>query len=488
MRFKWRGKGTISDDPRHVLIIVQNLPIQVDRRVQLEFHELLERGYRVSLICPKGKGDPSREQFDGARILKYAPAPEANGLGGYLLEFSYSWIRTTILSLAAWREGGRFHVIQACNPPDTYWLLAWLWRIRGVSFVFDHHDLNPELFRSRFGEPTSFLGRLQLQGLLWLERMTFRTAHRVISTNDSYRAVALRRGRRDPDDVAVVRSCPDTARMRPLYPTNPAPAGKTLLAYLGIMGPQDGVNHVLELMAELVHSRGRTDVMATLMGFGDCLEELKKQCTDLDLDNFVTFTGRVGKKEISEQLSRAHIGICPDLKTPLNDVSTMNKSLEYMAYALPVVSFDLAETRVTGGDAIMYVPSGNISAMADKVEHLIEDPNLRVRLSDLGRQRVVELFDWSEQAEVYGDVFDSLTGNCAPPRDDLESPVAEADDIDEWGRAYVPLDRVEEFRAFLRDRRRPGASQGHCTLVVNADDDLIDPSGVDGDAADRPQT
>lgn len=178
----------------HVLVIVQNLPIQVDRRVLLEFHELLDKGYQVSLICPKGPGDPGREEIDGARIYKYAPAPVANGFAGYLLEFAYSWLRTAWLSVVAWREGGRFHIIQACNPPDTYWLLALLWRPLGVKFVFDHHDLNPELFLSRFGEPESGPQVAQLKGLFWLERMTFRTAHRVISTNDSYRAIAIRRG------------------------------------------------------------------------------------------------------------------------------------------------------------------------------------------------------------------------------------------------------------------------------------------------------
>lgn len=433
-------------DP-HVLVIVQNLPIQVDRRVLLEFHELLARGYRVSLICPKGPGDPAREEIDGARIYKYRPAPEAKGLAGYALEFGYSWLRTAWLSVLAWRENGRFHVIQACNPPDTYWLLALLWRVRGVKFVFDHHDLNPELFLSRFGEPSSGGQRLQLAGLKWLERMTFRSAHRVISTNDSYRAVAIRRGRREPSDVDVVRSGPDTARMRPIYPADPVPEGVFMLAYIGIMGPQDGVDQVLQLVDEL-RRRGRTEVRATLMGFGDCLEDLREQSAALALDDVVTFTGRVDKHEIAEHLSRAHIGVCPDLKTPLNDVSTMNKSLEYMTYALPAVSFDLAETRVTGGDAIRYVASGDIGAMADEVEQLIDSPERRVALSRLARDRVVELFDWAGQAKVFGDVFDQVLG-LQPEQ--VERP-AVAGDVDEWGRSYVPLDGAE-FERFIRTRR-----------------------------------
>ncbi|WP_461106663.1 glycosyltransferase family 4 protein [Tessaracoccus terricola] len=442
------SRSTGGSDP-HVLVIVQNLPIQVDRRVLLEFHELLARGYRVSLICPKGPGDPAREEIDGARIYKYRPAPEAKGLAGYALEFGYSWLRTAWLSLAAWREGGRFHVIQACNPPDTYWLLALLWRLRGVKFVFDHHDLNPELFLSRFGEPEGRGQRLQLKGLKWLERMTFRSAHRVISTNDSYRAIAIRRGRREPRDVDVVRSGPDTARMRPIYPTEPVPEGITMLAYIGIMGPQDGVDQVLDLVAEL-RRRGRTDVRATLMGFGDCLEDLKRQCTEQGLDDVVTFTGRVDKREIAEHMSRSHIGVCPDLKTPLNDLSTMNKSLEYMAYALPSVSFDLTETRVTGGEAISYVTSGDISAMADEVEKLIDDPQRRAEMSRLARERVVELFDWAGQAKVFGDVFDQVLGR--PSAGEREAAPADADS-DEWGRTYVPLEDEAEFERYVLERR-----------------------------------
>ncbi len=436
----------------HVLIIVQNLPIQVDRRVLLELHELLDRGYRVSLICPKGPGDSSREDLDGARIYKYAPAPTAKGLPGYMLEFGYSWLRTAWLSVQAWRRGGRFHVIQACNPPDTYWLLALLWRPWGVRFVFDHHDLNPELFLSRFGAPTTRSQKLQFASLAWLERMTFRTADRVISTNDSYKAVAVRRGRRDPDEVAVVRSGPDTARMRPIYPDNPLPEGVTMLAYIGIMGPQDGVDQVLELMAELVQRRGRTDIRATLMGFGDCLQSLRAQCTQLGLDDHVAFTGRVDKKEIAEQLSRAHIGVCPDLRTPLNNLSTMNKSLEYMAYALTAVSFDLVETEVTGGDALRYVASGDIGAMADEVEKLIDDRQLRVTLSLLARARVVAQFDWADQAVVYGDVFDEVT--VRPVQGERDRVAVQAD-VDEWGRRFVPLDDAAELARYVEERRSP---------------------------------
>ncbi len=267
-----------ASEPPHILIIVQNLPVPLDRRVWLECQALLARGYRVSVICPKGPGDPSRQRIDGVDIYKYSPAPEAEGLLGFAWEFAYSWVRTALLTLAA-RRRGRFDVIQACNPPDTYWLLALAWRPFGVRFVFDHHDLNPELFISRFGTPAGLVRKLEYRGLRWLERRTFRAADRIISTNESYKAVAVRRGDRRPGHVTVVRSGPDTQQMRPVYPERPHAVGTVNLAYLGIMGPQDGVDQVLLVMDELVRKRGRTDITATLLGFGDCLEDLKAQST-----------------------------------------------------------------------------------------------------------------------------------------------------------------------------------------------------------------
>jgi len=436
----------------HVLIIVQNLPVPLDRRVWLECQALIARGYRVSVICPKGPGDPARQHIDGVDIYKYAPAPEAEGLLGFAWEFAYSWVRTAWLSLAAWRHR-RFDIIQACNPPDTYWLLALLWRLRGVKFVFDHHDLNPELFISRFGRPTGLLKRLEYRGLRWLERRTFRAADRIISTNESYKAVAVRRGDRRPGHVTVVRSGPDTEQMRPIYPAHPRPADGIELVYLGIMGPQDGVDQVLLVVDELVNRRGRTQVTATLLGFGDCLEELKVQSAQLGLDDRVTFTGRVDRVAIAEYLSRADIGLCPDLKTPLNDLSTMNKTMEYMSYGLPAVSFDLVETRVSGADTLLYAPSGDIGAFADQVERLIDDPALRVELGRKARSRVASELDWRPQAEAYVAVFDEVSGfsqpgSAVPPSDGVR-------ESDAQGRRYVDLDDDAEFDRYLTERRAP---------------------------------
>lgn len=442
------GQGGGGTGP-HILIIVQNLPVPLDRRVWLECQALVNRGYQVSVICPKGPGDPAFQRLDGVDIFKYRPAPEAVGLAGFVWEFAYSWARTAILSLKAWRHR-RFDVIQACNPPDTFWLLARLWRARGVQFVFDQHDLNPELFLSRFGEPEGGLHAAELRGLLWLERQTYRAAHRVISTNESYKAIAIRRGRRRPGHVTVVRSGPDTQQMRPIYPEHPRPVGGINLVYLGIMGPQDGVDQALLVVDELVHRRGRTGVTATLLGFGDCLDDLKRQSTALGLDDHVTFTGRVDRVAIAEYLSRADIGLCPDLKTPLNDVSTMNKTMEYMAYGLPAVSFDLVETRVSAEDCVLYVPSGDIAAFADAVERLMDDPDLRVALGRRARTRVAAVLDWRPQAEAYVGVYDELTGFSQPGP---AVPPSRTSDTDPEGRRFVDLEDAAELDRYLVERR-----------------------------------
>lgn len=442
---------------RRVLIIVQNLPVPLDRRVWLECQALTASGYKVSVICPKGPGDPGCQLIDDIAIYKYRPAPEAKGLLGFVVEFVYSWIRTALLSLRVWRGRG-FDIIQACNPPDTYWLLALFWKVRGVKFVFDQHDLNPELFLSRFGEPKGIGAKVQYNGLRWLERMTYRTADRVVSTNESYKHLAVTRGHRDPAEVTVVRSGPDTRQMRPIYP---APSTRKnadhLLVYLGIMGPQDGVDVVLDVMHELVRVRGRNGVRAALLGFGDCYEDLRKQSTRLGLDEVVEFTGRADRDMIADYLSAADVGLCPDDKTPLNDVSTMNKTMEFMAYGLPSVAFDLVETRVSGGDTVLYVEPGNVHLFADAVGWLLDDPDLRRDMGLRARQRVASELDWRPQAVKYVSVFNDLSGVAGAGEEGAAGFDGEpAAGTDAKGRTYVDLRDGAELARFIVDRSAPG--------------------------------
>ncbi|WP_420497154.1 glycosyltransferase family 4 protein [Parafrankia sp. FMc2] len=400
--------GTLAR--KHVLIIVQNLPVPLDRRVWLECQALVKAGYEVSVICPKGPGDPSREVLDGVWLYKYRPPAQANGFAGYINEFVYCWLRTALLFVRIFATRP-FSVVQACNPPDTYAPLGLLGRLVGARFVYDQHDLCPEIYLARFEKPSTKI----FKALLGLERVTYRAAHHVISTNESYREIAMQRGRRTPDNTTVVRSGPDTTRMKPGPARPELRLGREhLVCYLGIMGPQDGVDIVLRVMDVIVHKLGRTDVSAALLGFGDCLEELRALCTELDLDDYVTFTGRADPEMIRDYLSTASVGLSPDPFNELNNISTMNKTMEYMAHQLPVVTFDLAETRVSAGDSAVYVESGEVVAFATAVCDLLDDPERRRELGERGRRRAVDVLDWAAQAAAYISVYDRLHGITRP--------------------------------------------------------------------------
>ncbi|MCA1588634.1 MAG: glycosyltransferase, partial [Chloroflexi bacterium] len=275
----------------------------------------------------------------------------ATGTLSYMWEFAYCWLRTAVIALGIFARD-RFDVLQACNPPDTYFALAWLLRPFGVRFVFDHHDLCPELYESRApGASRSLLGR----AVRWLERATYRTADHVVTTNECYLEIAHERTGRAREDFTVVRSSPDPRAMRAGVPVPALRNGRQhLCCYIGIMGHQDGVENVVRAAAIIKHEFERDDIQFALMGFGDTLEDLRALSTELDLDDVITFTGRVELPDISAFLSTASLGLCPDPKTPFNDASTMNKILEYMAYRLAIVTYDLTETQRNARSAARY--------------------------------------------------------------------------------------------------------------------------------------
>jgi len=401
----------VTGSPR-VLIIVQNLPVPFDRRVWLECRTLRDAGYDVTVVCPRGKDTGKYQVVDGVTIHGYRPYAPGGSALGYVMEYAYSFLATLRLASKA-RRRGRFDVIQACNPPDIFWPLARWFRMRdGSRFVFDHHDLCPELFESRFpgGSP------LALKGLKLLERATFRTADRVTSTNESYRRVAMRRGGKAPEDVSVVRTGPDPEVMKPAAPVPSERRGRDhLVAYLGVMGPQDGVDVALAAADHLVHTLGRTDISFTLMGGGDSHADLVAERDRLGLQGFVELPGRVPDAYVADVLSTADVGLSPDPLNPLNDVSTMNKTMEYMAFGLPVVAFDLVETRVSAGEAAVYAdPASGAQGFAEELLRLLDDPAARTLMGKLGRERVEGELVWEHQAPAYLAVFDELTGTTRP--------------------------------------------------------------------------
>jgi glycosyltransferase involved in cell wall biosynthesis len=403
---------TASRRPR-VLIIVQNLPVPFDRRVWLECQALTAAGYDVTVVCPKGKGDPAHEVVDGVTLLKYRPYAPGGGAAGFVLEYVYSFLATLRLVLRA-RRGGRFDVLQACNPPDIFWPIArWLRRRDRSRFVFDHHDLCPELYDSRFPGGRS----LPRRGLLALERATFRTADHVVSTNGSYARVAMERGRKARADVTVVRTGPDPARLRRRAAVPALRRGRRhLVAYLGVMGPQDGVDLAVRAAHHVVHVLGRDDVAFTFMGGGDCHAELVALRDELGLQDHLELPGRVPDATVLDVLSTADLGLSPDPKNPLNDVSTMNKTLEYMAFELPVVAFDLKETRVSAENAALYVPDGDIAGYAATIVRLLDDPPLRHAMGEIARARIDGAFGWPYQRAAYVQVYDHLVGGGTVPR------------------------------------------------------------------------
>ena len=333
------------------------------------------------MVCPKGSGDPTHEVLQGVTLLKYRPYAPGGGAVGFVLEYLYSFLATARLVLRARRDGA-FDVVQACNPPDVFWPIArWLRGRDGSRFVFDHHDLCPELYDSRFPDGA----RLPRRGLVALERATFHTADHVISTNSSYAEIAVRRGDRSRAKVTVVRTGPDPDQLRRRPPVPALRRGRRhLVAYIGVMGPQDGVDLAVRAAAHVVHDLGRHDVAFTFMGSGDCYQDVVALRDELGLTDYLELPGRVPDETVVDVLSTADVGLSPDPKNPLNDVSTMNKTLEYMAFGLPVVAFDLKETRVSAGEAALYVPDGDLAGYAQAVVDLLDDD---VRRRDHGHHR-----------------------------------------------------------------------------------------------------
>ena len=388
-----------------ILIIVQNLPVPFDRRVWLECQALTSAGYRVAVVCPKGKGDPGYEVIDGVEIHRYRPYAPGGSKLGFVAEYAYSFLATAWHTLKA-RRNGRFAVIQACNPPDIFWPIALAFRLERTKFVFDHHDLCPELFLSRFEHPPA----LPFKGLLWLERRTFRTARHVISTNESYRQIAIERGGKSPGDVTVVRTGPNPDRLKRGPADEELKRGrKHLVAYIGVMGPQDGVDIAVRAAGIIVREFGRDDIAFTLIGSGDCYDELVALRDELNLQGHVEFTGRAPDELVTKIMSTASAGLSPDPKNPLNDVSTMNKTMEYMAFELPVVAFDLRETRVSAQDAAVYATPNDVHEYAKALVGLLDDEAARAQLGKLGRARVEDDLAWSHQERAYLGVYQRLT-------------------------------------------------------------------------------
>ena len=389
------ARRSVKQKAPRVLIIVENLPVPFDRRVWSEATTLRAGGYEVSVICPRGPGaEKSFEIIDGIHIWRHSLPFEARGASGYLREYSSALFWEFVLSVRVWIARG-FDVIQACNPPDLIFLVAGFWKIFfGVRFIFDQHDIGPELYEAKFGRRDLFW-----KLLCWLERQSLALADVSIAPNNSYRDIAIARGRKAPGEVFVVRSGPNLARVREVPPNAGWRNGRAfLVAYVGVIGQQEGLDLLIESVTHIIRARGRDDVQFVVLGAGPELEAIRGLARSLDLDAYVTFAGRVDDATLFAALSTADVCVNPDRPNAMNDKSTMNKIMEYMALGKPIVQFDLTEGRFSAQEASLYARNTDTADFGDRILELLDDPARRAAMGEAGRARVRDVLAWPHEA------------------------------------------------------------------------------------------
>jgi glycosyltransferase involved in cell wall biosynthesis len=380
--------------PQKILIIVENLPVPFDTRVWREAQALQKAGFGVTVLCPRNKDHKTNyEVVDGINIYRH-PLAEGNSRLGYLREYASALLWEFIYTWWIYLRRG-FDVIQGCNPPDDIFLIALPFKLLGVKYIFDHHDVNPELYLSKFGRKGLFYSVL-----VWLEKLTYRCSDVVIATNSSYRELAITRGHLDPQDVFVVRNGPDLETFKAVAPNPLLKYGKTyLVGYVGTMSIQDGLDILLDV-ALYIKKMGRADIHFTCVGGGPGLPGLRKMVQEKDLSDMVNFTGRIPDGQLLEILSTADVCVNPDRPCEMNDLSTMIKIAEYMALGKPIVQFDLREGKFSAGEASLYADTTNqVPDFAAKLLWLLENPRERQRMGEFGRKRVENELAWEYSIE-----------------------------------------------------------------------------------------
>lgn len=378
-----------------VLMLLENGPYPRDSRVRAEANALTDAGYEVTVICPTWDKEPAAENVKGVQVYRYPALPEMDGLLGFIAEYSYALNVTFLITLFVWFRRG-FDVIHSHNPPDLFVFIALFFKPFGKKFVFDHHDLSPEVYQAR--TPTGG-NKVLYQILIGLEKLSLRVADLVIATNESYKRLEMERGHVPEEQVTIVRNAPDLNRLKL---TTPSPSLRekagTILCYVGEMGYQDGLDYLMRALHHLRHDLGESDFYCVLMGKGPELDNLKQLAKELDIEENVWFFGWANGQQLSEVLSTSDICVDPDPSNPFNDRSTMIKMAEYMAFAKPIVAFDLPEHRFTAEDAALYVPDNNELEFAKAVKLLMSNPELRKTMGESGKQRVMSQLSWQHSA------------------------------------------------------------------------------------------
>lgn len=389
----------MSLEGKHILIIVENLPVPFDRRVWQEATSLKDEGAAISIICPRMKGyNEAHEIINGIEIYRHPLPLEARGAVGYLVEYSAAIFWEIKLAKKIYKKKP-FQVIHGCNPPDLIFLTARRFKRKKVKFVFDHHDINPELYIAKYNKK-DILYRL----MLILERMTFKSAIASIATNESYKRIAVERGKMNPDVVQVVRSGPKLDRLKLQKPIEAYKKGrKYLIGYLGVIGEQEGVDLLLDSMRQIVAQRN--DVQLAIVGGGSDLEILKQMSQKMNLSNYVDFYGRVPDQLLIDILNTADVCVNPDKPTEMNNLSTMNKIMEYMALKKPIVQYDLKEGRFSAQKASIYAENNSTKDFAEKIMYLLDHPELRSEMGEFGYQRVLNELSWDFESKKLIDFY-----------------------------------------------------------------------------------
>ncbi|MGH9633088.1 MAG: glycosyltransferase family 4 protein [Bryobacteraceae bacterium] len=378
-----------------VLLLVENNPYPQDFRVRREAQTLRDTGCDVAVIAPRDAAQAWSEEVDGVRVYRFPAPAGGRGVASYALEFGYATLAILLLSIWVWLRRG-VDVIHAANPPDTLFVVGAVFKLLGKRYVFDQHDLAPETYLSRFAQPRE---GLVYRALRFVERCSYAVADVVVVTNQSYKQVAVTRGGKHDEDVFIVRNGPPL-EYQPVEP-DPAITGRArwLIGYVGTIGPQDGVDYLIRAMRHLVFDLGRRDVLAVVIGNGDALASVQELAVQLQVADYIWFTGRLAEAEVRRHLSAVHVCVQPDPLSPLNDKSTMNKLMEYMALGKPTVAFDLVETRYSAQEAALYVRPNDEAEFARQVSWLLDDAAECDRMGRIGRQRVSHSLSWEFSAQ-----------------------------------------------------------------------------------------
>lgn len=385
---------------KHILIVVENLPVPFDRRVWQEANTLKEAGAYISIICPKMKGYTKKyEVINDIEIYRHPLPFEASGALGYLLEYGTAIFFEFFLSLKIFFKR-KFQVIHGCNPPDLIFITALFFKLFGVKYVFDHHDINPELYIAKYNKKGFFY-----KIMLLFEKMTFKFSDYSIATNESYKEIAINRGRMDASKVQIVRSGPKLDRLKILTPDLTFKKNKKfLIGYVGVIGEQEGIDLLLDAMK--IITKERNDIHLAVVGGGTHLEELKRYSTELQLNDFVDFYGRVSDDILVKVLNSADVCVNPDKPTEMNDLSTMNKIMEYMALKKPIVQFNLKEGKFSAQKASLY--ADDVIDFASKITYLCDNPVIRNEMGEYGYNRVINELSWEHESKKLIDFYNKV--------------------------------------------------------------------------------